>query len=342
MRKFTYIVLLTYNNYIDTLYCLESLYKLSEEIKIIIIDTSKTDKASKCIKKWCLGMLKLDSEYNENIKECYYPFVDKPIEYKFITSEQICNNLKFDKMLIVREKRNLGFSGGNNIGIKIALSQNDCEYIWILNNDTIVKNDSLNELLNTVNIDNNTGLVGSVLLDFNKTEIVQTIGDVFVDNYNILKPVLNDESLDVAIKYIDKVNAVSGASFLATREFFHSIHDRLDDDFFLFFEEANLAKLAKNNGWKPKVSALSHVYHRGGASTKCTDTVFTIYNYYRSKYIYLRKQESIIYKYVIFIDLFKIIKHCLTFKSNIAKAMLKGIYRGCTCKLVSRIKSNEE
>ncbi|MCX8008994.1 MAG: glycosyltransferase family 2 protein, partial [Patescibacteria group bacterium] len=60
---------------------------------------------------------------------------------------------------LIQNKENKGFAEGNNIGMRHAI-KNGTEYIWLLNNDTIVEKNSLIELLSVFN-DSNVGIASS-------------------------------------------------------------------------------------------------------------------------------------------------------------------------------------
>ena len=55
---------------------------------------------------------------------------------------------EFEKVNYIQNSRNLGFTGANNIGIKIALER-DFEFIMLLNNDTEVESDFIEPLLSS-------------------------------------------------------------------------------------------------------------------------------------------------------------------------------------------------
>ena len=61
------------------------------------------------------------------------------------------NTKSYNNIKIIKSNINKGYSSGNNLGIQYALKKEDCQYIWILNNDVLVKSDSLEEL--DINID---------------------------------------------------------------------------------------------------------------------------------------------------------------------------------------------
>lgn len=66
---------------------------------------------------------------------------------------------KFDDIIIIESKTNLGFSGGNNLGIKYALN-NSADIIMLLNNDTIVDKNIFNNFI--LHNDGNSVLVPKI------------------------------------------------------------------------------------------------------------------------------------------------------------------------------------
>src|SRR5690606_6156532 len=73
--------------------------------------------------------------------------------------------------LIISEK-NLGFTGGNNLGIRNSTG----DYIFIVNNDTEVTTDLLNHLIEAFNVDPKIGMVSPKIKYFSNKDIIQYAG----------------------------------------------------------------------------------------------------------------------------------------------------------------------
>ena len=112
------IILVNYNGYEDTVECLKSLCKIKYKSFVVIVVDNASTKTP----------------------------TDNQIEY-------IRNH-----SIYYRTDSNLGFSGGNNVGIKIA-KKNDCSFVLLLNNDTTVEPDFLDELMSAQSTHKNTGIV---------------------------------------------------------------------------------------------------------------------------------------------------------------------------------------
>ena len=76
---------------------------------------------------------------------------------------------------LIRTGENLGFAGGNNVGIREAL-KTGADFVWLLNNDTVVDPRSLTELVDLARADASTGVVGSLILDQRSPEKISSAG----------------------------------------------------------------------------------------------------------------------------------------------------------------------
>ena len=79
------------------------------------------------------------------------------------------------KMTIIETGQNLGYAEGNNVGIRYAL-EHDADYILLLNNDTTVAPDLLDQLVNAAQKDPDAGVFGATLLYMDKPDTVWFAG----------------------------------------------------------------------------------------------------------------------------------------------------------------------
>ncbi len=68
-------------------------------------------------------------------------------------------------IVVINAEENKGFSGGNNIGIRYSL-YNNCEYILLLNNDTVVGKNFIPPLINAMTRDPAAGIAGGKIIDY--------------------------------------------------------------------------------------------------------------------------------------------------------------------------------
>lgn len=215
-----YICVLNYENAEYTLACLDSLLKLRDvEFRILLIDNASSDDS----------MARLSAYANEHAA----------------------------LVRLFSLKRNLGYAGGNNVGLKYALSQNDCDYAWVLNNDTLVEPGALKALVAYMESNPQVGICGSKLVYAWDRSRLQGYGG-FYNRW------IGWNSNCVREQEIEKIDYVSGAAAFVRREFLERV-GLMSEDYFLYFEELDWAERARGIfriGCEPR----SVVYHWEGAS----------------------------------------------------------------------------
>lgn len=82
---------------------------------------------------------------------------------------------KFPYLDIVQTGCNLGYAGGNNRGIRHALA-NGADYVWLLNNDTVVAPDALAELVAMAEATPHSGMIGSKILFYDRPDTIWFAG----------------------------------------------------------------------------------------------------------------------------------------------------------------------
>src|SRR3989338_4064797 len=82
---------------------------------------------------------------------------------------------RFPEVFLISNKRNMGFAEGNNIGVKYAVSQG-ADYVLLLNNDTVVDKNFLNELVETAENNKESVLVGPKIYNYYKKNQIESAG----------------------------------------------------------------------------------------------------------------------------------------------------------------------
>lgn len=217
-----YIVIVNWNGWKDTVECLASVYQSDyPDYAILVCDNASQDDSLLYLQQW-----------------------------KAVHDQE-------NRLVILHNKRNLGYAGGNNIGIRYALAQSDAGFIWLLNNDTVVDPKALSELVSYAWTHSGTGLMGSQLRYYEEPHAVQCVGCW-------LNPVFG-----VAGNYHEnagkQLDYVSGASLFVSTAFVRQV-GMLSEEYFLYFEEADWAVRAKRQGYSCACVMRSIVYHKEGVS----------------------------------------------------------------------------
>ncbi len=178
---------------------------------------------------------------------------------------------RFQDIDIIQTGANLGFAEGNNAGIRHALDQG-ADYVWLLNNDTVVAPDALSALVSIAEGDARIGMVGSKIVYFNDPRILWYAGAV-IDPRRPYRPYHRGLRQEDRGQYgtVEETGYVTGCSLLARREMIAEV-GFLADDLFLYFEDVDWSARAVEEGWKLIYCPLSLVQHKvslsvGGASS---------------------------------------------------------------------------
>jgi len=188
-------------------------------------------------------------------------------------------------LTLLQSGANLGFAGGNNVGLRYAL-ENGAEYVWLLNNDTLVEPDALTALVDKMQREPDLGLCGSTLLYEADRNTVQALGGARYNRWlgtveHIGQHQPRTQSVDErAVE--GQLSYLIGASMLASRAFLEQV-GLLQDDYFLYFEELDWAARARGT-FRLGYAAESVVYHKEGSSIGGTDRAKTTKSYTADHY----------------------------------------------------------
>lgn len=267
-----YIVVLNWNGWKDTLECLESLFRLEyPRFRVVVCDNGSSDNSVEYIGAWAEGRLCLWREESCPLRDLSRPPVVKPIRYRELSISDVKSEVSLTEktpLILIRNEENLGFAGGNNVGLRFALADRDTRYVWLLNNDTVVDARALCRLVERMEERPDAGICGSTILFFDRPDIVQSLGGA-VYNHRIgsnrhLGLHQNVRQSTVAEIVERQMDYVVGASMLVRRQFLETI-GLMDERYFLYFEELDWATRGKGI-FRLAYSAASIVYHKEGAS----------------------------------------------------------------------------
>ena len=156
------IVVLNYNNPQATIECLDSLCHLDYPVfQPIVVDNGSADRSCDTIKDWC---------QNKSIR-----LVELNIQEAESSKAEPSAPVSKNTLILIQSGANLGYAGGNNIGIRYALER-QFPYLWILNNDTKVEPGALIALFAQAESDPRIGLTGATLVYETRPDQIQSAG----------------------------------------------------------------------------------------------------------------------------------------------------------------------
>jgi GT2 family glycosyltransferase len=173
---------------------------------------------------------------------------------------------KDKKIILIKNKKNLGFSKANNQGIKKSKGK----HVLLLNSDTLVKDSALKKMYDFAEENNDAGVVGSRLLNDDGSvqesclhfpTIKNAIKEYWLGKEGLFEKYAPDTDTPV------KVDAVVGASFLITQKALNSV-GLLNEKYFFYFEDIDYCRSIKQRGLSVYYLPSAEIVHYHGASGK--------------------------------------------------------------------------
>lgn len=250
MEKRVAIILVNYNGALDTLECIESINRMSyKAFRIIVVDNSSTDNSLKIL--------------TQNKEELAFELIALP--------------------------ENMGFSAGNNAGIRKAI-ESGVQFILLLNNDTIVDTDFLSNLMREAESSVDTSAVtGTIYYASNKSELWYAAGEfnpllakVTQIHRKCKNGKLPENSIDVSF--------ASGCCLCVPVSIIKRI-GLLDESYFMYEEDVDYCHRLIQNSFKIRYVPDATLYHKVSSSTTKTKKISAITQYYmvRNKFIFINR-----------------------------------------------------
>lgn len=256
-----YVILVNYNSPVDTIECLESLFDMDyNKFTVTVVDNSNNEISINELKAWAE---KSDRLYNSMVFDCK--------ENDFLQLNVYDTNAKLS---LIKSSLNMGFASANNVGLKfIDQFRDDTSLVWILNNDTIVKKNCL-QIINKHYLDRlyggieNIGIIANKIYFYGTNKKINAIGGLYNSWFGLSKHIgegEEDKGQFDDINFNNDVDYVMGASFFITSSLIKTI-GFLGEEYFLYFEELDLAERAKKENFVTDFAPLCVVYHKEGAA----------------------------------------------------------------------------
>ncbi len=203
----------------------------------------------------------------------------------------------FPGVRLVALPRNLGFSGGNNVGIRAAQGK----YVLLLNPDTVARPGSIATLAEYMEAHETSGIVGPRLLNPDGTlqpsrRRFPTLLTALVESTPLqrwlgkLPAIRRFYMLDQPEAVTQQVDWLSGAALLCRREALEQA-GLFDPGYFMFSEEVDLCRRVKDAGWEVVYVPHAEIVHYGGQSTDQAVAARHV-NFNTSKARYFRLHEG--------------------------------------------------
>jgi GT2 family glycosyltransferase len=166
----------------------------------------------------------------------------------------------------LRNTENKGFTGGNNRGIVYAIDQH-YDYLMLLNNDTEVEPNFLDELVRVIHTDSNIGAVQPKFFFLNNKERIWNAGGTIIKSLGWVRTVGENRTAKEKYDLPKNTEWITGCCFMVRTEIVKKIGG-LNDRFFIYYEDVEWSLRIQSLGYKLVYCPQSVVYHEAGMSNK--------------------------------------------------------------------------
>lgn len=234
---------------------------------------------------------------------------------------------KYPHIIAIRSEENLGFSGGNNLGISIAKGK----YIFLLNNDTFIKEDTFHYLIKRLESSPQNGAVSPKIKFAFPPHNIQFAGYIPLSQITLRNDLIGfGENDNGQFNTPIRTPYCHGAAMMVKKEVIEKV-GYMPEIYFLYYEELDWSTQIEKSGYELWYEPGCTVYHKESQSTGQQSYLRTFY-LTRNRLLYtwrnrygITRWVSILYQLVVAAPkntLFFLLKG----RTDLAKAILKGVF----------------
>lgn len=319
------ILILNYNNYHDTINCINSIDRFNTyESKILVVDNGSSN-------------IKVREDVDQYLSEKYGN------NFSIYEEGGRTGNPVLKKVTSYHLPQNYGYAVGNNKGLDLLYDDPEVKYVLLLNNDILFIEDMIPKLLSNFNNNNNNKIISPVLYKIGLKEIdwdccrkEPSLKSIFIQhlflcrNFFGVQCYLKEKNRvasweDVKLGRLVQADMPSGSCMLFSKNTFKNIGS-FDPNTFLYYEENILSQKFKENDIKVFIDFSSKCIHVGASTVKKTvNSTFSTKCWIHSCKYYLTTYRHPTRLYMIIMNVFF---YTMELKSKIATFLRqKHIYK---------------
>jgi GT2 family glycosyltransferase len=193
----------------------------------------------------------------------------------------------YPEVVVLHSHENLGFAGGNNLGIKASTG----DYLFFLNNDTEVPADTIAKLVEEMESDPKTGVICPRIYYYDQPEILQYAGFTPMNWWTAQN---HANHYKEALKLEDKTTATAfahGAAMLISRQAINQ-SGLMPENYFLYYEELDWVHHICKKGYGVKVHHGTYILHKESVSTGKASALKTYFQT-RNRILFMRRNAGL-------------------------------------------------
>lgn len=264
------VVIVNYRGADDTIECLESLLRSTIPLKVVVVENGSGDGSAERILAWANGD-HLPEPGSPTLAALSRPGLRKPIAITAIAPDAIGTGT-IASLTLINSPDNLGFAGGNNLGLRHLRADRALQYFWLLNSDTVVMPDCAAALAVKMQATPRIGMCGTIVRQYWQPDRLQALGGYAFNPLTGMGRALGGND-PVNAKFnpqdiADATDFVLGASLAVSRNFLDRV-GLMEESYFLYYEEMDWSMRNRRLGSDEMVIGFAHgatVYHKAGAA----------------------------------------------------------------------------
>ena len=315
------IIILNWNGWKDTIECCSSI--LLSDIKsyaIIVVDNGSNDESLRKISEWSQGQIGVQiGPFDHKIQYNKVKIIDVNGDFNY-EGKQLDNTT----VALIKNRENLGFAGGNNVGIKFALKYG-FKSIMLLNNDTTVEADTIRKLLAFLQNNPDVDVITPQINYYYKPDTIWNQGGKLTFTGSRKYYGKNKKATETKGSYY-KITFITGCALLSRAEIFQK-YGLLTEKFFLGEEDYEFSLRMRKQSRNMVAVMAATVYHKIGMSKKGvfkTDILPNAYIFYLNRLINLKSYYPEVYWQIWRVLSLVYIVPMLMFRYKISASRLKS------------------
>lgn len=303
-----FIVTVNWKNGPDTVDALQSIVEVNSPSigGVVVCDNASNDGSCELIRSWAAaaGIALLEYGWREG---------------GFVLSEDAAPKRREGsglEIVLIRTGANLGFSGGNNVGIEFIRRNRAYDLIFLLNNDALLEHGAVESMAETF-VDPKVGMCGATVVYHHTPDRIQALGGsrfspVFgrashIGAGRLVTAPRNRGEVEQNLRY------VLGAALMISRPCLDAI-GLLEERYFLYYEEIDWATRARRAGFTLAYAPDAVVFHKEGGSIgssadRAKRSLLSEYYLLRSRLSFTRKLYPFCLPTVLLFSGFQVIRH---------------------------------
>jgi GT2 family glycosyltransferase len=233
----------------------------------------------------------------------------------------------YPEVKLIRNKKNLGFTGGNNVGIRAGKG----EYFLIINNDTEVVPDLLDRLLEPFARDPLVGVVSPKIRYFSHPNIIQYAGFTEVNPFTGRNRPIGGMMEDLGQFDTPGYTAYAhGAAMMVKKAVIEKV-GLLPDIFFIYYEELDWSAHIRRAGYKVYYQPSALIFHKESI-TMGKESAMKAYFHNRNRILFMRRNTTVL-QFMFFVMFYltlalpkTVIKYLIKGQREHLKNFFKGLY----------------